>query len=129
MINHGPVRESDERPTDAVSGAGTPADRPIPIRQTPLNDLRQVIEICVCYGDTKNVAADSAQQQLQRIQGLVMRALAKLEEPHATAVTALAKMVGEEHETVSRPLYARWLRDTAAVVIHNALTWGIGDDL
>lgn len=96
-----------------------------PIKQTPLNDLRQVVEICVCYGDEKNIAATDAQRQLPRIQALILAALAKLEEPHQYTVEAVLKLVGMGDIKFTE----REARDIAAVITHNALTWGLGDDL
>lgn len=102
-----------------------------PIRQSPLTLLRQAVDVCVCYEDTKNVAPESAQQQLGRIRGLIMQALACLEEPnqhtlHATRAI-LSGAMGDAFDLLDDQ--DRTVRDAAAVITHTALTWGIGDDL
>lgn len=56
-----------------------------PIKQSPLLLLQNAVSVCVAYEDSKNVAPESAQQQLGRVRGLIMQALAGLGEPNREA--------------------------------------------
>lgn len=99
-----------------------------PIKQSPLNLLRNAVDVCVCYEDTKNVAPESAQQQLGRIRGLIMQALAGLGEPTRETMNVTQMFL----DMVPLPTgadYDRFVRDAAAAITHTALTWGIGDNL
>ena len=96
-----------------------------PIKSPPLNDLRQAIEMCVCYEDVKNVSAESAQQQIPRIRHLILRALASLGEPNEVTVDAVKRVLGG----IAVEVTDREARDISAVVTHHALTWGLGDDV
>lgn len=95
-----------------------------PIHQSPLLLLQNAVEVCTAYEDKKLISAESAQQQLGRIRGLIVQALACLEEPHAETVRRTALFIGG-----GEPVDERTARDAAAVITRTALSWGIGDDL
>lgn len=96
-----------------------------PIRQTPLQALRNIMEVCECY-ENENVSAESAKQQLPRIRALAAQVIAQLSEPAADTVEQVQRML-QYHpgDTVTR----REARDAAAVILNSAMTWGIGEEL
>jgi len=49
----------------------------IPLRQPAAEDLRNALQLAVCYGD-KDIADSDAKQALERIRALIAQALAKL---------------------------------------------------
>lgn len=103
-----------------------------PIKQSPLMLLQNAVNVCVCYEDTKNISAESAQQQLGRIRGLIMQALAGLGEPDQSTIDTARVFVRclPAYGSLNAPdVTEREARDLAAVITHTALTWGIGDDL
>jgi hypothetical protein len=94
-----------------------------PLRSPALADLQNALQLCVVYGDTKTISAESAQQQLDRIRGLIAQALAKLGEPNEAAIQAAKPFM---FSLASPPSHdaeiTRDARDCVAVVIHAALT-------
>lgn len=97
-----------------------------PIRQTPLQALRNIMEVCMVYED-QGIAAESAKQQLPRIRALAAQVIASLSEPHADTirVTGLFLNHGVEPPVIDE----RLARDAAAVILNSAMTWGIGSTL
>lgn len=100
-----------------------------PIRQSPLLLLQNAVEVCTAYGDEKNVAATSAQQQLGRVRGLIMQALAGLGEPNRETLNVTQMFLDAADSDMATANYDRFVRDATAAILHHALTWGIGDSL
>lgn len=112
-----------------------------PLQQSPVADLQNAINVCVCYEDSKNVSGESAQQQLPRIRHLLLNVLAKLGEPHALAVERMTTEL--RHAASEAVKYAsngaedgdqgiidqRWARDSAAIICRTQVTWGLGEGL
>ena len=100
------------------------------IRQSPLLLLQNAVEVCVAYEDSKYISAESAQQQLVRVRHLILAALAALGEPNEITVERTRLLLRERNALAGFAKdEQRWARDCAAVIVHTALTWGIGDDV
>ena len=96
-----------------------------PLVQTPLQALRNIMEVCMVYED-QGIAAESAKQQLPRIRALAAQVIASLSEPHHDTIERVLKMLQylRAYEVTEREA-----RDEAALILRSAMTWGIGEDL
>lgn len=92
-----------------------------PLKAPALADLRNALQLAVAYGE-KEIPDAEAKQALGRIRGLIATALAKLSEPNAAAVRAALSALGFESASAYRPDHERDARDTAAVILHAAVT-------
>src|SRR5688572_9987409 len=63
-----------------------------PIRQPPIEDLRNALQICIAYADP-NVADSDAMRQLERVKQLIQAANDKLGEPHERTVEAALRFL------------------------------------
>lgn len=62
-----------------------------PIRQPPIETLRNALQVCLLYEDEKNIAASDAQKQLPRLRALIATVIAQLSEPHADTIQQMHK--------------------------------------
>lgn len=68
-------------------------------------------------------------EQLGRIRGLIMQALAGLGEPTRETMNVTQMFLDAADSDAAKADYDRFVRDAAAAILHSALTWGIGDEL
>lgn len=111
-----------------------------PIRQPPVARLQNIMEVCECY-EQKDIADSDAKAQLPRIRALVASVLADLSEPHKDTLDQMHKALvyfygmgydeakGQAYEHKPDVITPREARDTAAVILNSAMTWGIGSTL
>lgn len=111
-----------------------------PIRQPPLETLRNAMQVCLLYEDP-NLADSDAKKQLPRIRALIAQVIAQLSEPHQDTIDQTQRALvyfygmgydeakGMAHVHSPSVVDAREARDAAAVILNSAMTWGIGSTL
>lgn len=89
-----------------------------PLRQPPIEDLRNVLQLVACY-TSPDVADSDAKAALVRIQHLVAHAITNLGEPGNVALQVARKVFPETYSE-------RDVRDYTAAILHAAVTYESG---